>query len=233
MACTQRGECATRCYHALDERLHPATRCLRPQQSGLDHARIVEDEQIPFANKFRQVGKTMVRALAGIAIQTEHPAGSALDGGKLRDQRGGQIVIELLDSHRAHYIGGCNRSGLPAKTELSIIALPCRDGGTGRRTGLKIPRINLRAGSIPAPGTKFPFTPDVSSSRVSACPRRLCRGVRRRLFDREICFLPAPSVRTHFFDRTAGSPSHNRKRERRIGVALRDVARAPADDAVV
>jgi hypothetical protein len=29
----------------------------------------------------------------------------------------------------------------------------CRDGGTGRRTGLKIQRWRQRAGSIPAPGT--------------------------------------------------------------------------------
>ena len=32
-------------------------------------------------------------------------------------------------------------------------ALRCRDGGIGRRTGLKIPRWKQRAGSIPAPGT--------------------------------------------------------------------------------
>jgi hypothetical protein len=31
----------------------------------------------------------------------------------------------------------------------------CRDGGTGRRTGLKIQRWRQRAGSIPAPGTKL------------------------------------------------------------------------------
>ncbi|MCD6025917.1 MAG: hypothetical protein K0R08_436 [Solimicrobium sp.] len=31
--------------------------------------------------------------------------------------------------------------------------LRCRDGGIGRRTGLKIPRWKQRAGSIPAPGT--------------------------------------------------------------------------------
>ena len=30
-----------------------------------------------------------------------------------------------------------------------------RDGGTGRRTGLKIPRLQGRAGSIPALGTKL------------------------------------------------------------------------------
>ena len=30
-----------------------------------------------------------------------------------------------------------------------------RDGGTGRRTGLKIQRWQQRAGSIPAPGTNL------------------------------------------------------------------------------
>ena len=32
-----------------------------------------------------------------------------------------------------------------------------RDGGTGRRKGLKIPRRKLRTGSIPVPGTKYIF----------------------------------------------------------------------------
>ena len=39
----------------------------------------------------------------------------------------------------------------------------CRDGGIGRRTGLKIPRWRQRAGSIPALGTKNMFY-TVSSS---------------------------------------------------------------------
>ena len=85
----------------------------------------------------------------------KHAAGTALGSRKLRDERGRQVVIELFNPHRAHYIGACGRSRLPVKTELPIIALPCRDGGTGRRTGLKIPRPSRRAGSIPAPGTNL------------------------------------------------------------------------------
>lgn len=33
---------------------------------------------------------------------------------------------------------------------------PCRSGGTGRRTGLKILRSKIRTGSIPVFGTKIP-----------------------------------------------------------------------------
>ena len=124
MACTQHGERATRRHDALDEHLHPASGCLRPQQSRLDHPRIVEDEQIPFPNEIRQVGKTVVRASPGIALEMKHAAGTALGSRKLRDERGGQVVIKLFNSHRAHYIGGCGRSRLPMKSELSIIALP-------------------------------------------------------------------------------------------------------------
>ena len=33
-------------------------------------------------------------------------------------------------------------------------SIPCPSGGTGRRTGLKIPRGNTRTGSIPVSGTQ-------------------------------------------------------------------------------
>lgn len=41
----------------------------------------------------------------------------------------------------------------------------CRDGGTGRRTGLKIQRWRQRAGSIPAPGTTLSCFFNINSSR--------------------------------------------------------------------
>lgn len=40
---------------------------------------------------------------------------------------------------------------------LFLKSTPCRDGGTGRRTGLKIQRLQKRAGSTPALGTKHPL----------------------------------------------------------------------------
>src|SRR6185436_20906452 len=143
-------------HHPLDERFDLAARFLDPTQSRLDHACVVEHEQIPFVHETGKVGKAPVGARSGPAIEMEHPPGAALRRRKLGYERRRQIVIELFCSHGAHYIGGCARSRLPAKTELSIIALPCRDGGTGRRTGLKIPRPHRRAGSIPAPGTTPP-----------------------------------------------------------------------------
>ena len=36
-----------------------------------------------------------------------------------------------------------------------ILKTNCPGGGIGRHKGLKIPRLNGRAGSIPAPGTIF------------------------------------------------------------------------------
>ena len=42
-------------------------------------------------------------------------------------------------------------SGLSLQIKLKYCV--CPGGGIGRRKGLKIPRLNRRAGSIPAPGT--------------------------------------------------------------------------------
>jgi hypothetical protein len=46
---------------------------------------------------------------------------------------------------------------LASSKERRIIVHPpqCPDGEIGRRKGFKIPRLNGRAGSIPAPGTIF------------------------------------------------------------------------------
>lgn len=41
----------------------------------------------------------------------------------------------------------------------------CRDGGTGRRTGLKIQRWRQRAGSIPAPGTNLYYKYTIDPER--------------------------------------------------------------------
>src|SRR6185436_6703630 len=57
-------------------------------------------------------------------------------------------------SSRALYADAGHAPGCPATPNSRIIALPCRDGGTGRRTGLKIPRWQHHGGSIPPPGTR-------------------------------------------------------------------------------
>ena len=95
----------------------------------------------------------MIRAKSGFAVQAKQAPTCAFLERKLRDQFLGQFKIEFFGSHAAHYIDGGKLPGLLLETEIPIIALPCRDGGIGRRTGLKIPRPHRRAGSIPAPGT--------------------------------------------------------------------------------
>ena len=47
----------------------------------------------------------------------------------------------------------------PQPPKVSRIAALCPDGEIGRRKGLKIPRWQHRAGSIPAPGTIFNWAP--------------------------------------------------------------------------
>src|SRR5258706_6828694 len=71
-------------------------------------------------------------------------AGRALRGGVLRDQLGGQCVIELGDQH-------------PRRIIISApLSHRGRNGGTGRRSGLKIRRSQGHESSSLSSGTKTP-----------------------------------------------------------------------------
>ncbi len=66
--------------------------------------------------------------------------------------------------------------------------LRCRDGGIGRRTGLKIPRWKQRAGSIPAPGTKSIV--NVNKAFKPNCNKK--RSLKTSIFYHKISASPQP-----------------------------------------
>ena len=113
MARSQHCERAASGHHALHEHLYATASLLFTQQSCLDHACIVKHDQVPVTHESRQVGKAMVGTRSGIAVEMKHPAGSALRGGVLGNERRRQLVVKLFYSHRVHYIDGSDCSRLP------------------------------------------------------------------------------------------------------------------------
>ena len=70
-------------------------------------------------------------------------------------------------------------------TTACTLSAPGRDGGTGRRAGLKIPWASARAGSTPAPGTKNYLhdepMPIRRGTAFSACCHSCCQSSGARL----------------------------------------------------
>src|SRR4051812_32660522 len=74
-----------------------------------------------------------------------------------------------------------SRKGAPADYNFRLAlaraparGFPRRDGGIGRRTGLKIPRWQHHVGSIPTPGTT-----DRSKASLALGPRKIAMGLGR------------------------------------------------------
>ena len=88
------------------------------------------------------------RAVRG---DVQQAARAPLGGGVLGDQFGGKVEIEVGEAHRGDY------------NSRVAFHFPRRDGGTGRRSGLKIRRWQHRKGSSPFPGTnsKNPGTGEI------------------------------------------------------------------------
>src|SRR5204863_9736649 len=92
----------------------------------------------------------------------------------LRDQLAWQLIVELGDEHRGNY---------------NFPPYGSRNGGTGRRSGLKIRRSQGHESSILSSGTKHPKTlvrKDKPFAQCKNCPaaRRGCwtlRGAGRTL----------------------------------------------------
>ena len=93
---------------ALEQHLDPAAAVLDAEEARLDHARVVEDEQIPGAHQGGQVGETAVGELPAGDVQ--QPAAAALGGGVLGDQLGREGKVEIVDGQRH---GVTKRNGLP------------------------------------------------------------------------------------------------------------------------
>ena len=105
----------------------------------LEHARLVEHQGIARVHQARQVAEPKILDRA-VGAQVQQAAGAALARRMLRDELGRQLVVELGDQHPGNY---------------NYAPLPRRNGGTGRRSGLKIRRWRHHESSSLSSGTKY------------------------------------------------------------------------------
>ena len=86
--------------HALDQHLELAAGGLFAEQARLDHAGVVEDQQVAGAQQRGQLAEDAVDGRGAGAI--EQARGAAFGGGMLRDQFGRQVEIEIGKREGAH-----------------------------------------------------------------------------------------------------------------------------------
>jgi hypothetical protein len=105
----------------LDERLDGAAARLGAEQARLDDARVVDDEQVAFAQQPRQVAEDEVARPGAGAV--EQARGAPLGGRMLRDQLGRQREVEVAEREarrsraRSRHRGGQNSPMPPSSTE--------------------------------------------------------------------------------------------------------------------
>ena len=84
----------------LDEQqLDRAPAGIPRQDPRRDHARVVDDEAVARAQQIRELGKHVVFQASAGAVDHEEPRCVPRWGGRLRDQLGRQIVVELRQVH--------------------------------------------------------------------------------------------------------------------------------------
>ena len=105
MAGADVGKRVTLVQHSLDQHLQFAAAVLHPEQPGLDHARVVEHQQVAGLEKLRQIAEPTIRQRAARAIEMEQAALAALPSGKLGDQLGGESEIEITGFHTKKLAG--------------------------------------------------------------------------------------------------------------------------------
>ena len=93
MAGTELEDGFVRRGRALEQELDPAAGRTRRPKPRLDHARVVEQHQIPGRQESGQVGKSPIEQRRAVHVQ--QPAARARRGRHLRDQLGRQRVVEI------------------------------------------------------------------------------------------------------------------------------------------
>src|SRR3989344_1539586 len=95
--------------HAFDQQLQLAAAGLLAKDACLDHARVVEDEQVALAQQAGQLAKDAVHRLHGAAVQQAR--GAAFGRGVLGNEFGGQREVEVAEGEHA---GCCEGAGCAA-----------------------------------------------------------------------------------------------------------------------
>ena len=125
---------------ALDQCLHGAATALDPEQSRLDDLRVVDDEQVAFAQQRRQCTERPVDDETVTAVEQARTA--AFGRRMLRDQLGWQLEIEVGErvARRGRRGDGghrdrveAERAGRRAKFShgLLLVCAPCRGSADG------------------------------------------------------------------------------------------------------
>jgi hypothetical protein len=82
----------------LDQHLDAPAAVLDAMQAGVQHARVVEHQQVALAQQGGQVGEAPVLQTAGVGHQ--QAAGRALRQRELGDQFRRQVVVEIGEGQR-------------------------------------------------------------------------------------------------------------------------------------
>ena len=208
--------------HALDQRLDRAAARLRAEQARLDHARVVEDQQVTGTQQRGQFAEHAVDGSGAGAIEQTRTA--ALGGGLLGDEFGRQSEIEIAQRMKGRGVRHGSRAG-PARANKLIETKPaggCREAEfshvrrtqTARREGEVRPAARAREAGLGAPDRLRAAPADAlrrrDEARADREPARWQRRAGRRRRERQ---------------RSADSrPAHaggaGARRARRLGAAL-------------
>ena len=153
--------------HALEQQLDAPAGRLAPEHARRQHARVVEDEQVAGAQQLRQVGEHADRRWRPLRRRARASGSRAVRERHLRDQlrrqarSGNRCAASGRDSSgpvapTPGFLAHCAPAARePPSFMGSSVQLPWRrrDGGIGRRAGLKIRFWRQSVGSSPSPGT--------------------------------------------------------------------------------
>ena len=85
--------------HPLDQDLHLAAGGPPAEQPRLEHAGVVENQQVAGIQHLGQIGEMPVLQRAAGAVEDQQPAVGAIRDRLLRDQVLGQVVLKVSDTH--------------------------------------------------------------------------------------------------------------------------------------
>ena len=77
-----------------------------PEEPGRNDARIVEDQEFVAVKKFRELEKAVIFKAPGRAVELKETRSIAPTERPLGDLVFGQVIVELIESHKARSLAG-------------------------------------------------------------------------------------------------------------------------------
>ena len=143
--------------YALDQQLQPAAAGLLAEDARLDHARVVEHQQVAGLQQIGQLVEDAVGGRVGIVAAVEQARGTALGGRMLGNQLLGKLEVEIAEREHTGQGGHAVLEGrtwpvpsslngswqlsqtLGSSPELPAITWPWRPGAGARTPATAIP----------------------------------------------------------------------------------------------